>query len=196
MATAKSQRIFIWVIAIVMSVGTLGAYFVTILANQNGAVPSTQDAALQKQYEEYLKQQAACPSDSTQPVQAVSPPPVPPAIKPVESVPVLKTEDVTVGSGDEIKTGDCVELFFHGVLAKDGKAFQGGDNYASGKPYRSLTTGFVPGFSKGLIGMKVGGERKIYIPSAEAYGAQAQGEIPANSDLIFAVRITAKYKKQ
>lgn len=195
MATAKSQRIFIWIIAIVMAVGTLGAYFVAILANQNGEVVSNEEAALQKQYEEYLKQQEACPGGEVAD-KKVDPAPTPPAIAAVESIPELKTEDVIVGEGEEVKAGDCVELFFHGVLAKSAKAFQGGDNYAAGVPYRSQTTGFVPGFATGLVGMKVGGERIIYIPSAQAYGSQANGEIPADSDLIFVVKVVGKYQKQ
>lgn len=194
MATAKSQRIFIWVIAVVMAVGTLGAYFVMILANQNGQVKTSQELAYEKQLADYQKQQAACPAGEVAD-KKVDPAPTPPEIQPTSPIKDLKTEDVTVGSGEEIKTGDCVELFYHGVLAKDGKAFTGGDNYSSGVPYRSLTTGFVPGFANGLVGIRVGGERKIYIPSAQGYAGQAQGDIPANSDLIFVVKVVGKYKQ-
>lgn len=190
MATRTSQRIGIWIIAIVMSVGTLGAFFVPILTNANA---SKEAAEQQKMIDEYEKQMAACPSTETVPVAAISPTPTPPEAPVLEDIPELKTVDVTVGDGAEVKAGDCVELLFHGTLAKDGKAFAGGDNYADGTPYRSETTGFVPGFAEGLVGMKVGGERQIFIPSDKAYGSQASGEIPADSDLVFAVRVVGIY---
>lgn len=190
MATRTSQRIGIWIIAIVMSVGTLGAFFAPILTNANA---SKEAAEQQKLMEDYQKQMGACPSTDTVPTSKISPAPTPPEAPKLEDVSELKTIDVTVGEGAEVKAGDCVELLFHGTLAKDGKAFAGGDNYAGGTPYRSATTGFVPGFAEGLVGMKVGGERQILIPSDKAYGDQANGEIPANSDLVFAVRLVGIY---
>ena len=96
---------------------------------------------------------------------------------------------MSVGDGAEVKSRRLRGAIFHGVLAKDAKAFPGGDNYATGEAYRSLTTQFVPGFSEGLVGMKVGGA-VVFIPAAKGCnGSQAQGEIPANSDLIFAIKI-------
>ncbi len=58
MAAPKSQRIFIWIIAGVMLIGSLGAYFAIILANDNGSISDPQQVELQKQIEEYQKQQA------------------------------------------------------------------------------------------------------------------------------------------
>lgn len=190
MATRTSQRIGIWIIAIVMSVGTLGAFFAPILTNNNAAKEAAEQ---QKLIEEYQKQMAVCPNVEEAPTAKVSPSPTPPQAPVLEDVPELKTVDITTGDGATVKPGDCVELFFHGTLAKDGKAFAGGDNYTSGVPYRSATTGFVTGFGEGLVGMKVGGERQIFIPSDKAYGAQANGEIPANSDLVFAVKLVGIY---
>lgn len=160
---------------------------ITVLAimnsnNQNDA--AKQQADLLKK----LEQEQKCASGEV-PEKKADPAPTTPQHPTKESIPEVSTEDVTVGTGAEVKEGDCVILFFHGTLAKDGKAFQGGSNYAEGVPYRAVTTGFVPGFAKGVVGMKAGGERRIYIPAAEAYGDQASGEIPANSDLIFTVKI-------
>lgn len=200
LSTSRSQRIIIWVIAIVMTVGTLGSFFLFMLPASTTPVKSQAELDYQKQLADYQKQQAEiekkCPSTTTKPIAKVDPVPVPPEIAAVDAIPELRSEDVVVGDGAEVKAGDCVELFFHGVLAKDAKAFQGGDNYATGEAYRSLTTQFVPGFSEGLVGMKVGGERKVFIPAAKGYGSQAQGEIPANSDLIFAIKIVGIYTAQ
>lgn len=191
MATPKHQRIIIWVITIVMAVGSLGAYFAIILGNNNGTVTQT-DPDLQKQIEEYQKQQAACPTGEVAD-QKIEPAPVPPEAPVIADITELSTKDVTVGTGAEVKEGDCVVILFHGTLAKDGKAFTGGDNYTEGVPYRSLQSAFVPGFSQGLIGMKVGGERQVFIPSDQGYGSTAQGEIPADSDLIFSIKLVSIY---
>jgi FKBP-type peptidyl-prolyl cis-trans isomerase len=191
MATRKSQRIGIWVIAATMLIGTLGAYFAVFLDNNNQADQLAEQQKLQQQIQE---QMAKCP---TGPVsdEKVEPAPTPPEAPVIENVTELKTVDLTTGDGAEVKDGDCVDIFFHGTLASSGKAFQGGDNYAEGIPYRSATGGFVPGFAKGLVGMKVGGERQIIIPSDLGYGAQGQGEIPANADLVFTVKLVNIYKQ-
>ena len=185
MATRTSQRVGIWIIAVVMLVGTLGAFFLPILINDSQSKEAEEMRVLQEQYE---KQMAQCPGGEVAD-KKISPAPTPPEAPVLEDVPELKMVDVTVGDGAEAKAGDCVEILYHGTLAKDGKAFEGGSNYAEGVPYRSPTTDFVEGFSKGIIGMKVGGERQVFIPSAQAYGDQASGEIPANSDLIFTIRL-------
>lgn len=190
MATKTSQRIGIWIIAIVMVIGTLGMFFLPMLTNDSA---SQEAAAQQKALDEYKKQMVGCPSGEQVPVAAVSPAPTPPEAPVIEDIPELKTVDLTVSDGAKVKAGDCVEIFFHGTLASDGKAFTGGSNYAEGVPYRSLTTSFVPGFATGLVGMKVGGERQVLIPSAQAYGEQASGEIPANADLVFTIKLINIY---
>ena len=189
MATRTSQRVGIWIIAVVMFFGTLGTFFLPIIATGND---SKEAAEQQKALDEYQKQMAQCPTGEVT-EKKISPAPTPPQAPVLEDIPELKTVDLTVGEGTEAKAGDCVEILYHGTLAKDGKAFSGGSNYNEGIPYRSVTTGFVPGFAQGIVGMKVGGERQVQIPSAQAYGEQANGDIPANSDLIFTIRLVGIY---
>ena len=45
----------------------------------------------------------------------------------------------------------------------------------------------IPGFEQGVVGMKVGGKRRLTIPPSLAYGSRAHGQIPANSTLMFEV---------
>jgi len=164
------------------SFGVTVLYF---LENKNQQSTTDQQQELLKQLQ---RQQSSCQS-GPQADKKLNPAPTVPQNPTVEAITELKTEDITVGTGAEVKAGDCVDLFFHGTLAKDGKAFQGGSNYAEAIPYRSVTTGFVTGFGNGLVGMKAGGKRRIFIPAAQGYGDQASGEIPANADLIFTVRV-------
>ncbi len=196
-STSKAQRMTIWVIAIVMAVGTLGSFFIFLLPSSNTPVQSEEQKDYERQLAEFQKEQEACPAELVQD-KKISPAPTAPEIATVTDIPELRTEDITVGEGENVAAGDCVELFYHGVLAVDAKAFEGGDNYAEGVPYRSRTTGFVPGFAEGLVGMKVGGERTIYIPSDKAYGENPPegSDIPANADLVFAVRVVGKFVKQ
>ncbi len=196
-STNKSQRIIIWIIAIVMSVGTLGSFFIFLLPSSNTPVKTQSEKDYEKQLAEFQKEQATCPTEAVND-KKIDPAPTPPEITAVADVAELRTEDITVGTGAEVKAGDCVEILYHGVTAVDAKAFEGGDNYAGGIPYRARTNGFVPGFAQGLVGMKEGGERKVYIPSDQAYGANPPtgSNIPKDADLVFAIRVVAKYVKQ
>ena len=64
-------------------------------------------------------------------------------------------------------------------------------SYERGEPF-SFTLGkgtVIEGWEKGLIGMKVGGQRILAIPSAMAYGNRQVGPIPANSPLVFTIEL-------
>lgn len=194
-STNKAQRMTIWVIAVVMAVGTLGSFFIFLLPSSNTPVKTQSEKDYERQLAEFQKEQEACPSGQVND-KKISPAPTAPEIVAAGDITELRTEDVTVGDGTEVKAGDCVEILYHGVLAADAKPFDGGDNYADGIPYRARTTGYVPGFAEGLVGMKVGGERKVFIPSDKAYGANPPEGIPADADLVFAIRLVGVYVKE
>ena len=97
--------------------------------------------------------------------------------------------DSVVGTGDEITSlSDTAVVNYAGYL-KDGTLFDSGTN--STFPL----AGVVPGFRQGLIGMKVGGSRKIVIPSELGYGGVSQKDangqitIPRQSTLVFNVTL-------
>jgi FKBP-type peptidyl-prolyl cis-trans isomerase len=107
---------------------------------------------------------------------------------PTDDVPELKTEDLKVGSGKEVTSvNDTVTADYTGALASTGVIFQ--SSLDSGQPFTTQLTGVIEGWQKGLIGMKEGGERRLIIPSAEAYGPNAQQGIPANSNLVFDITL-------
>ena len=86
------------------------------------------------------------------------------------------------GTGVKPTDTDFVLVAYKGSL-KDGTVF---DQQARAPfPVNAV----VPGFSEGLKQMQKGGKYRLWIPSALGYGAQAQGPIPANSELIFDVEL-------
>lgn len=97
----------------------------------------------------------------------------------------LLFEDLEVGSGPEAKRGMVVTVHYAGYL-EDGTIF---DSSFEGEPFTlQLGSGeVIPGFDLGIVGMKEGGRRAIFIPSALAYGANAIGSIPPNSNLVFEI---------
>jgi FKBP-type peptidyl-prolyl cis-trans isomerase len=118
-----------------------------------------------------------------------TPLPAPQIYKPTEPVTSLQKDDLTVGDGATAKAGDCLVVKYYGTLAKDGTKFD--ENYTSNLGFAfTLGSGqVIPGWDQGLVGMKVGGTRRLVIPAALGYGNQASGSIPANSDLVFVVKL-------
>lgn len=101
----------------------------------------------------------------------------------------LKIEDITVGTGAEVKSGDTIVINYKGTL-QDGTQFD--SSYDRGQPFETkIGVGMViKGWDVGVLGMKVGGKRRLTIPSDMAYGAQGAGSaIPPNSPLIFELEL-------
>ncbi len=99
----------------------------------------------------------------------------------------LIMQDEVIGSGAEATAGSVVSVQYTGKL-DNGTVF---DTSVGKAPIEfPLGQGYViPGWEQGILGMKVGGKRLLVIPPGMAYGAQANGPIPANSTLIFEVEL-------
>ncbi len=101
----------------------------------------------------------------------------------------LVIDDVRIGTGDrEVKKGDMVTVHYIGTT-QDGVKFD--SSYERGTPF-FFTVGdgkVIEGWEKGLIGMKIGGQRILVIPGSMAYGNRQVGAIPPNSNLVFAVEL-------
>jgi peptidylprolyl isomerase len=101
----------------------------------------------------------------------------------------LKYFDVKVGDGKEARAGSIVEVHYVGKL-RDGRKFDSSRD--KGKPFSFLLGAgrVIKGWDEGVIGMKVGGRRKLYIPPGLGYGASGAGDlIPPHSDLLFDVEL-------
>src|SRR4051794_17410507 len=102
----------------------------------------------------------------------------------------LVVQDLIVGKGRRAKTGDLVSVRYVGVLFDDGKEFD--SSWASkrdpGQGFKfNIGAGqVIPGWDKGVNGMRGGGRRKLITPPDLAYGAQGSPpSIPPNATLIF-----------
>jgi peptidylprolyl isomerase len=100
----------------------------------------------------------------------------------------VKIEDITVGEGQEAKSGDTVVMNYKGTL-EDGTQFD--SSYDRGEPFTTqIGVGqVIQGWDQGVPGMKVGGKRRLTIPPELGYGAASVGTIPPNSTLIFEVEL-------
>jgi peptidylprolyl isomerase len=99
----------------------------------------------------------------------------------------LETKDLVVGTGKEAKKGSKVSVNYVGVLCSNGKEFD--SSWKRKEPFEfTLGEGCViPGWDKGIVGMKEGGRRELTIPAELAYGKTGTAAIPANEALIFVV---------
>jgi len=101
----------------------------------------------------------------------------------------LKYEDLKIGTGAEAKAGQAVSVHYTGWLT-DGKKFDSSKD--RGQPFQfALGAGqVIKGWDEGVQGMKIGGKRKLTIPSGLGYGARGAGNaIPPNATLIFEVEL-------
>ena len=104
----------------------------------------------------------------------------------------LGIDDLSVGDGDEATAGTKVTVHYVGVSFLTGEQFDA--SWDRGQPFEfKLGTGqVIPGWDQGVAGMKVGGRRRLTIPSAMAYGARgAGGVIKPHEPLVFVVDLLA-----
>lgn len=100
----------------------------------------------------------------------------------------LKIEDTKVGTGEAVKKGDTVVIHYTGKLP-DGTKFD--SSLDRNEPFETqIGVGqVIKGWDEGVIGMKVGGKRKLTIPPDMGYGSKQVGTIPPNSTLLFDVEL-------
>lgn len=100
----------------------------------------------------------------------------------------LIIDDVVIGGGTEAKIGDTVSVHYVGTLP-NGQEFDNSNK--RGEPF-AFTLGegrVIKGWEDGVVGMKVGGQRILVIPSDLAYGDAGYGPIPGKATLVFSIEL-------
>ena len=100
----------------------------------------------------------------------------------------LVIDDILVGTGEEVKVGDTVEVHYIGTL-QNGQEFDNSKKRGDTFSFEVGAGRVIKGWEDGLVGMKVGGQRILVIPPELAYGDNQVGPIPAGSTLVFAIEL-------
>lgn len=99
----------------------------------------------------------------------------------------LVVRDLKRGTGPAARPGQTLTLNYVGAGLSDRRVFD--SSYRTGQPFSfALGSGqVIPGWDRGLVGMRVGGRRLLVIPPGLGYGAQGSGPIKPNETLVFVV---------
>jgi FKBP-type peptidyl-prolyl cis-trans isomerase len=101
----------------------------------------------------------------------------------------LEIEDQIVGDGEEAVAGQTVEVHYTGWLT-DGTKFDSSHDRDQTFSFKLGGGQVIAGWDQGVAGMKIGGTRKLTIPSDLGYGERgAGGVIPPNATLVFKVEL-------
>lgn len=101
----------------------------------------------------------------------------------------LQVEDLVLGTGKTCVKGALITVHYTGWLM-DGAQFD--SSHDRGQPFQCVigTGRVIKGWDQGMMGMQVGGKRKLSVPAALAYGARQVGSVIApNSDLVFEIEL-------
>jgi peptidylprolyl isomerase len=100
----------------------------------------------------------------------------------------LVVKDLIKGSGRTAQTGDFITVQYVGVDYKTGKQFDASWDRGQPFPFQLGAGQVIPGWDRGVVGMRVGGRRELIIPPGLAYGPQGQPPVIApNATLVFVI---------
>jgi hypothetical protein len=182
-AAARRRR------AIQIAVGTVVALGVVFLLSRGGDDDSTDVATTDTTIESPLDSTASAGGKPCVPVADPLPagaPAVPVKLGPPPAQ--LIKEDLKVGTGATVGARDTVTAHYIGVACSTGKIFD--SSYSRNQPIPFSLSGVIKGWTDGIPGMQVGGQRLLGIPAEQAYGAQGSPpNIGPNEALWFVVEI-------
>ncbi len=113
-------------------------------------------------------------------------------------LPEFRIEEIVVGQGSAIKVGDHIEVHYQCWLfegnRKDQKGLLVSNTYAKKAPQK-IDFGkeeLIDGWQEGLKNMKLGGKRRLFIPSTMAFGDEGAGtKIPKEANLIYEIEVVS-----
>lgn len=201
MATTTAQRTGIWIIAIVLTIGTIAGFVAMIIAPGNQTADEQRLQAIQAKWQkEYTANQKAMEAQQAQlekekttlskeyftTFKSYQDKYVEKFDK-AQAQKKLVTKDLRQGTGAAIDDNTTFAAYYV-LWMPDGKATEGSiDGVQLSTPLIARPGKVITGWTQGLKGMKMGGARLLIIPSEQAYGSEGKGDIPANMPLAFIV---------
>ncbi|MEJ7764550.1 MAG: FKBP-type peptidyl-prolyl cis-trans isomerase [Acidimicrobiales bacterium] len=180
---ARKRRLSIAaVVAVVASVGVLAAFVfagggdTTDLSTSPSSTPPTSAPLVSAEGKPCVPVADPLPPGAPAVPVKVGPPPT-----------ELVTEDLQPGTGEVVAPGANVTVNYVGVSCSTGKIFD--SSYKRKQPFTTSLAQVIPGWQQGIPGMKVGGQRLLGIPSAQAYAEQGSGNIAPDEALWFVVEV-------
>lgn len=187
MATSTAQRTGIWIIAIVLTVGTVGGFIAMMLAPQNEATDTAKSQEeyqkMLAQYQEEQKKSREANAKASQPLDGYTA-----AAFDATSATELKVETLVEGTGEILKADSTISANYFGWTS-DGKIFDSSKKNGTATPVEFSLTGVIKGWTEGLTGVKVGSTVKLTIPADKAYGATDDGSGNPTGPLQFIVEV-------
>lgn len=182
MARGVGQRVGIWVIAVVLVVGTFAGFIAMILAPQNEAeLAAKQQADYEKLLKEYQEEQQKL----NKPLKGYEA-----TTFNASDVNELEVEVLKKSTGTVLAKDATIKANYFGWTS-DGKIFDSTNKEGSPvTPIEFSLTGVIPGWTEGLAGQRVGSTVKLVIPTEMAYGADAAAMGRPAGPLAFIVQIT------
>lgn len=164
-STSLTNRIIIWVIAIIFAVSSLGLSAAVIWQ-------SFED----RRNDENAQEEKTLAGSKLE------------NFDPVEQVDELQIIDLEEGTGREVQLGDTITADYTGAFASSGVIFE---SSLDSQPFTTQLEegGLIKGWTDGIPGIKEGGTRRLIIPASLAYGETGQGSIPPNTNLVFDVTV-------
>jgi FKBP-type peptidyl-prolyl cis-trans isomerase len=165
-----NKRTMIW---IAIGIGVVALVLLVALGTCSNPSEEAQPVSTDPDAEEHFPEDEPAPAEPGQ----------------TEEVTELEIEELVEGTGTEATTGSAVAVHYTGWLT-DGTKFD--SSLDRGQPFQfTLGQGMViQGWDEGVVGMKIGGKRKLTIPPEMGYGERgAGGVIPPGATLVFEVEL-------
>lgn len=100
--------------------------------------------------------------------------------------------DLTVGTGPTAVAGSTVNVTYAGWLySETGTDHKGAQFDANSFTFVVGANQVIKGFDQGVLGMNVGGLRRLIVPPSLAYGTSGNASIPPNAALVFDVQLNS-----
>jgi peptidylprolyl isomerase len=107
----------------------------------------------------------------------------------------LQVKTLIQGSGPAVVKGQTLIAQYHGVLWRNGKVFDSSWQHGAPAGFAIGVGQVIPGWDKGLVGLKAGSRVMLVVPPKEGYGAKgsSDGSIKGTDTLVFVVDILGSY---